>query len=256
MEQQYELYHGDCLEVMDELIKRGVKVDAIICDPPYGTTCAKWDSIIPLNEMWKRLNQLIKPNDAIVLFGSEPFSSQLRMSNIKNYKYDWKWDKVVGSNFVQAKRQPLRIYEDVVVFYEKQPTYNPQMTIRPKENERSSGKSKLKENRINGIQQIVSDTSNRKKYPVNKLEFNRLSKELNSKYVLHPTQKPVALLEELIKTYSNEGDTILDNCMGSGSTGVACINTNRHFIGIELDEKYYKIAHDRICLEYQDQKNL
>ena len=138
------LYQGDCLEIMDKLIKQGVRVDAIITDPPYGTTACKWDSVIPFDEMWKCLNKLIKPNGVIILFGSEPFSSKLRCSNLKNYKYDWKWDKVVGSNFVHAKHMPLKIYEDVCVFYSKQPTYNPQMTIRPKENERISGKGKLK----------------------------------------------------------------------------------------------------------------
>lgn len=246
MENNYELYKGDCLEVMDKLIKQGIKVDMILTDPPYGTTACKWDSVIPFDAMWERLNKLIKSNGAIVLFGSEPFSSYLRMSNIENYKYDWKWDKVVGSNFVNAKRMPLKIYEDVCVFYSKQPTYNPQMTIRQKENERISGKSKLKENRINGVQQIIRDTTNRKKYPVNKLEFNRLSKELNSKYVLHPTQKPVSLLMYLVRTYTNENEVVLDFTMGSGSTGVACILTDRKFIGIELDDKYFEIAKNRI----------
>ena len=250
-----QLYHGDCLEIMDKLIEQGIKVDAIITDPPYGTTACKWDSVIPFDEMWKCLNKLIKPNGVIILFGSEPFSSKLRCSNLKNYKYDWKWDKVVGSNFVHAKHMPLKIYEDVCVFYSKQPTYNPQMTIRPKENERISSKGKLKKNRINGAEQIVSDTSNRKKYPVNKLEFNRQSKELNSKYILHPTQKPVELLEYLIKTYTNEDEVILDFTMGSGSTGVACLNTNRKFIGIELDEKYFEIAKNRIEETLKTTKN-
>ena len=242
----YEIYKGDCLEVMDELIKQGIKVDCIITDPPYGTTACKWDSVIPFDAMWERLNKLIKPNGAIALFGSEPFSSQLRVSNIKNFKYDWKWDKVVGSNFVNAKRMPLKIYEDVCVFYSKQPTYNPQMTIRQKENERISGKSKLKENRINGVQQIIRDTTNKKKYPVNKLEFNRLSKELNSKYVLHPTQKPVSLLMYLVRTYTNENEVVLDFTMGSGSTGVACMLTDRKFIGIEWDDKYFEISKSRL----------
>ena len=242
----YGIYKGDCLEVMDKLIKQGIKVDMILTDPPYGTTACKWDSVIPFDAMWERLNKLIKSNGAIVLFGSEPFSSQLRVSNIKNFKYDWKWDKVVGSNFVNAKRMPLKIYEDVCVFYSKQPTYNPQMTIRQKENERISGKSKLKENRINGVQQIIRDTTNRKKYPVNKLEFNRLSKELNSKYVLHPTQKPVSLLMYLVRTYTNENEVVLDFTMGSGSTGVACMLTDRKFIGIEWDDKYFEISKSRL----------
>ena len=243
-----QLYHGDCLEIMDKLIEQGTKVDCIIADPPYGTTSCKWDSVIPFDAMWERLNKLIKPNGAIVLFGNEPFSSNLRMSNIKNYKYDWKWDKVVGSNFVQAKRQPLRIYEDVVVFYEKQPTYNPQMTERDKDKKRTRGNSRLKENQINSLTQIKKSKHDdcNLKYPVNKLLYNRLEKELNSKYVLHPTQKPVDLLEYLVKTYTNENETVLDFTMGSGSTGVACVNTNRKFIGIELDDKYFEVAKELI----------
>ena len=244
----YEIYKGDCLEVMDKLIEQGVKVDAIITDPPYGTTVCKWDSVIPFDEMWVRLNKLIKPNGAIVLFGCEPFSSKLRCSNLKDYKYDWKWDKVVGSNFVNAKRMPLKIYEDVCVFYEKQPTYNPQMTERDKDKKRTRGNSRLKENQINSITQIKiskHDDCNLK-YPVNKLLYNRLEKELNSKYVLHPTQKPVSLLMYLVRTYTNENEVILDFTMGSGSTGVACMITDRKFIGIELDEKYFEIAENRL----------
>ena len=243
-----QLYQGDCLEVMDKLIEQGIKVDAIITDPPYGTTACKWDSVIPFDEMWVRLNKLIKPNGAIILFGCEPFSSKLRCSNLKNYKYDWKWDKVVGSNFVNAKRMPLKIYEDVCVFYEKQPTYNPQMTERDKDKKRTRGNSRLKENQINSITQIKiskHDDCNLK-YPVNKLLYNRLEKELNSKYVLHPTQKPVSLLMYLVRTYTNENEVVLDFTMGSGSTGVACVNTNRKFIGIELDDKYFDVAKERI----------
>ena len=209
-----------------------------------GTTACKWDTIIPFEPLWEQYKRIIKDNGAIVLFGSEPFSSYLRMSNIKMYRYDWKWDKVVGSNFVQAKKQPLRIYEDICVFYKKQPTYNPQMEERKKENERPSNKPAL--NNINGMTSIKCPTIGKMKYPVNKIEINRMSKELNSSRIIHPTQKPVALLEYLIKTYTVEGETILDNCAGSFSTAVACDNTNRKWICIEKEDEYCNIGLTRI----------
>lgn len=236
----YKLYQGDCLEVMDGLIEEGIKFDAIIADPPYGTTACKWDEVIPFDRMWERVNKLIKDNGAICLFGNEPFSSKLRMSNIKNYKYDWKWDKVRGVGHLNAKKRPMMCIEDVMVFYKKQCVYNPQMRYRDKPRlsmntatQQVYGKSK---------KNFKGDTLD-KKYPINLITF---SKSAQKDMILHPTQKPVALLEYLIKTYTNEGDLILDFTMGSGSTGVACLNTNRRFIGIELDEKYFNIAKDRI----------
>lgn len=238
--EKYKLYNGECLEIMDNLIKEGVKVDAIITDPPYGTTACKWDSIIPIDEMWDRVNKLIKDNGAICLFGNEPFSSQLRMSNIKNYKYDWKWDKVRGVGHLNAKKRPMMCIEDIMIFYNKQCTYNPQM--------RDRDKPQLSRN--NATQQVYGKSKPNfkgeilyKKYPINLITF---SKSTPKDSMLHPTQKPVALLEYLVKTYTNEGDVILDFTMGSGSTGVACLNTNRKFIGIELDEKYFNIAKDRL----------
>ena len=239
-----KLYKGDCLEVMKDIPDKSI--DMILCDLPYGTTACKWDMVIPFDKLWEQYNRIIKDNGAIVLFGSEPFSSQLRMSNLKNYRYDWIWDKVVGSNFVNAKYMPLKVYEDIIIFYKQRPTYNPQMTERDSKNGRVSGKSKQIKNNINGVKQIKSNTNGKKKYPTNKIEINRLEKELNSKYIIHPTQKPVALLEYLIKTYTNENELVLDNCMGSGSTGVACKHTNRKFIGIELDDNYFEIAKKRI----------
>ena len=240
-----ELYQGDCLEIMPVKIP-DKSIDMILCDLPYGTTACKWDVIIPFEPLWKEYNRIIKDRGCIALFGSEPFSSYLRMSNIKNYKYDWKWDKNSGSNFVTAKYQPLRIYEDVIVFYKKQCVYNPQMTKRDKNNFRVSGKSKLKNNSITSLEHQVGKESKEYKYPINKLNYDRCGKELNSKHRLHPTQKPVALLEYLIKTYTLEGETVLDNTMGSGSTGVACVNTGRNFIGIEKDETFFNIAKKRI----------
>ena len=236
--ERLSLYNGDCLEVMKN-IESG-SVDAIITDPPYGTTACKWDSVIPFELMWEQLNRIIKPNGAIVLFGSEPFSSALRMSNIKNYKYDWKWDKGRGVGHLNAKKRPMMQTEDVCVFYSKQAPYNPQMRDR----------EKPRKSKNNATQQVYGKTQScfngktlDKKYPVNIVEF---SKSAHSDMLLHPTQKPVALMEYLIKTYTNEGETVLDFTMGSGTTGVACKQLGRNFIGIEKDEKYFNIAKDRI----------
>lgn len=233
-----DLYKGDCLQVMDDLISKGITVDSIICDPPYGTTACKWDSIIPFEEMWLRLNKPIKPNGAIVLFGSEPFSSALRMSNIKNYKYDWKWEKEQGTGFGNAKKMPLKSYEDCLIFYKKQPTYNPQGLVKKERIRQHKFKDvgeHLGQNGLTG-KEFKQEFCN---YPKSIIKFNRDKG-------LHPTQKPVALMEYLIKTYTNENETVLDFTMGSGTTGVACKNTNRNFIGIELNDKYFNIAKDRI----------
>ena len=232
-----ELYQGDCLEVMDKLIEKGVKVDAIITDPPYGTTACKWDSVIPFEPMWEQINRVIKPNGAVVLFGSEPFSSYLRMSNIKEFKYDWIWKKEKGLGFLNAKKMPLRDTELISVFYKKQPTYNPQFT---KGNPYKTTNSPNKQKGTNNDYKSIETINDGKRYPLTTLEFTRVRK------TSHPTQKPTLLMEYLIKTYTNEGDTVLDFTMGSGTTGVACKNLNRNFIGIELDEKYYNIAKERI----------
>lgn len=247
------LFNGDCLEVMDKLIEQGVTVDAIITDPPYGTTACKWDSVIPLEEMWSRLDKLIKPIGAIVLFGSEPFSSALRMSNIKQYKYDWKWVKDKGSNYVHAKYQPLKNYEDVCVFSKagsaqgsKMPmTYNRQYT-KGKPYDKGVGihtEIPLLSGGSKDNSKIILKNSSGLRNPLAVLK-------IKSTFIrgekFHPTQKPVALLEYLIKTYTNEGEMVLDFTMGSGSTGAACKNLNRKFIGIELDETYFNIAKERI----------
>jgi site-specific DNA-methyltransferase (adenine-specific) len=232
------LFNGDCLEVMDKLITDGITVDAIITDPPYGTTACKWDSVIPFPEMWLRLNKLIKPNGAIVLFGSEPFSSALRMSNIKNYKYDWAWDKKKGSNYATAKKMPLKNHEIVSVFQDAI-NYIPQMRKGKMRNKKSYSKGggvygSLKSNN--------TDNYNDEYYPTTILEFSNASQKGKA----HPTQKPVLLMEYLIKTYTNENELVLDFTMGSGTTGVACKNLNRKFIGIELDKNYFNIAEKRI----------
>lgn len=231
-----ELYKGDCLEVMDRLIEEGVKVDAIITDPPYGTTACKWDSVIPFEPMWERLKKLRKDNTPIVLFGSEPFSSVMNFSNVSEFKYSWVWQKTLKTGFQLANKRPLKQHELISVFYKRQPTYNPQ-DLKPygKVNRRGStgdNWSELKE------KEYVQKFTN---YPTQILRFPSEGK------TMHPTQKPVALLEYLIKTYTNEGETVLDFTMGSGTTGVACVNTNRNFIGIELDDNYFKIAEQRIA---------
>ena len=235
-----KLYNGECLETMDLLIEQGVKVAAIITDPPYGTTACKWDSVIPFDAMWERLNKLIKPNGAIVLFGSEPFSSALRMSNIKNYKYDWVWEKDQGSNFMLAKKQPLKNQENISLFYKKQPTYNPQMVDVGKSwIKKDTGKNKVLH--LDKQEKVLSKKSNGTlRYPKAIQKFNR------TRTGIHPTQKPIELMEYLIKTYTNENELVLDFTMGSGSTGVACRNLNRDFIGIELDKGYYDIAVERL----------
>ena len=236
-----KLYKGDCLEVMDRMIEDGVKVDAIITDPPYGTTQCKWDSVIPFKPMWEQLSRIIKPNGAILLFGSEPFSSALRMSNIKNYKYDWVWEKSKATNFLNAKKQPLRAKENILVFYKKHPTYNPQMT-KGKSYNKGIRKKQTKDDVYGSFNQTeVKSEGNR--YPRDVLYFKTAETEGKT---FHKTQKPVKLMEYLIKTYTNENETVLDFTMGSGTTGVACKNLGRDFIGIEMDDKYFDIAKKRI----------
>jgi len=242
-----DLIKGECLKVMKSI--PDASIDAIITDPPYGTTDCKWDSVIHFDAMWQQLNRIIKTNGAVVLFGSEPFSSALRMSNIKNYKYDWVWAKNRPSGAMNAKKQPMRASENISIFYQNQCTYNPAMVNRTdKELKRLSQKSVFtskSDNYADRWGKTGNRQNNKMKYPTNiiniKTVFNR-SKEK----VAHPTQKPVELMEYLIKTYTNNNETVLDFTMGSGSTGVACVNTKRNFIGIELDDKYYNIAKQRI----------
>jgi len=241
-----ELIQGDCLELMKDISDKSI--DAIITDPPYGTTACKWDSVIPFEPMWEQLKRVIKPNGAIVLFGSEPFSSALRMSNIKNYKYDWVWEKNKGSNFGATRFQPMKEHEDVCVFGFGKTTYNQQRIRRSeagmgmvKTPVTSSGHRK-NANSVTG--NFDSGHSNHHLDPETRCPRSII--KFNTQVGLHPTQKPVALMEYLIKTYTNEGETVLDFTMGSGTTGVACKKLNRNFIGIELDSEYFKIAEKRI----------
>lgn len=265
----YTLYQGDCLEVMDKLIEEGVLVDVIITDPPYGVTACKWDSIIPFDKMWDKINKLIKPNGAICLFGSEPFTSRLISSNLSEFKYCWYWQKSRATGFQHSKNMPMKMVEEIAVFSkapighksllgDKRMIYNPQ-GIRP------NGKKQIPESKHSRIfggekhksarpNQVGIEYESYTNFPNDVLKFDNVF----NIGILHPSQKPVPLLEYLIKTYTNESDLVLDFTMGSGSTGVACVNTNRRFIGIELDEKYFNTAKKRIenTLPAQKQKKV
>ena len=232
---------GDCIEWMKKL--PAGSVDLILTDPPYGTTACKWDSVIPFEPMWEQVWRVLKPNGACVLFGSEPFSSALRMSQIKWFKYDWVWNKRFAANFSLAKYQPLKIHENISVFSKKTHVYYPQKTLRDKPIKLGGNSSKK------GSANLANAKSeyDKKEYvDKNPESIYFLSNRSEGQKRYHPTQKPVALLEYLIKTYTLENETVLDFTMGSGSTGVACVNTNRSFFGIERDEKYFEIAKKRI----------
>ena len=230
------LRQGDCLELMREIPDGSV--DMVLADLPYGTTACKWDICIPFEPLWEQYHRLVKPSGAIVLFGSEPFSTALRHSNLKEFRYDWIWEKEQGANFMLCKYQPYKVHEIISVFSCKRHLYHPQMT-EGKPYISGKGTSGAVTGNVKKKQTVNTGT----RYPRSILRFNT-----DKGRGLHPTQKPVALLEYLIRTYTNEGDTVLDNCMGSGSTGVACINTGRNFIGIELDDKYFRIAESRCAL--------
>ena len=228
-----KLLQGDCLELMKDIPDGSV--DMILADLPYGTTRNRWDEVLPFNALWKEYERIIKDNGAIVLHSQQLFTSKLIMSNSNIYKYSWVWSKSQVSGFLNAKKQPLREHEDICVFYKKQCTYNPQM-VKGKMQLKNTGKRSSNYNKFEA-QPHYSDEY----YPKTILDF-----PLRRFKGGHPTQKPVELAEYLIKTYTNEGDTVLDNVMGSGTTGVACKNLNRNFIGMELDEEYFKIATERI----------
>ena len=237
-----QLYKGDCLEMMKDI--KDKSIDMILCDLPYGITRNKWDSIISFDELWKGYKRIIKDNGVIVLTSQGIFTAKLILSNEKWFKYKLVWEKSKATNFLNAKKQPLRKHEDICVFYNKQPQYNPQMT------EGEPYDKGVRKNQLTGSYgdfNPVHVKSEGMRYPTDVVHFKTAETEGKT---YHPTQNPVALLEYLIKTYTNEGDLVLDNCMGSGSTGVACLQTNRNFIGIELEPKYYEIAKQR-CSNYQ-----
>lgn len=257
MLQTNQIYLGDCLEKMQEIDDKSV--DLILCDLPYGTTKCKWDIIISFEELWKQYNRIAKDNTAILLFGNEPFSSYLRISNIEKYRYDWYWQKDKAANFLFGNKMPLKNIEIISCFYFKQPTYNPQKTINPSGTSKrhlSPNPSKISGNVKEMMGESWKETEmdstqnySGKNYEPDKLLPKQLvyfAKDQRNK--VHPTQKPVSLLEYLIKTYTNENDIVLDNCFGSGSTLVATKNLNRQFIGIEKEEKYFNIAKERLNL--------
>lgn len=263
MNNNIQLFNGDCITVMQDLIDDNVKVDLILTDPPYGTTACKWDNIIPFEAMWDCLKELTYPTTPILLFGTEPFSSHLRLSNLRNYKYDWIWYKNNGTNFAMAQKQPMRYHEIISVFYDKQCFYNPifqEYSAKTKKKFKQGQKVNITKELENPTDRIYGGLvlKNRKpfdydkgKYPESVQYFEVVPHGHGVKNKFHPSQKPVELLEYLIKTYTKENDLVLDFTMGSGSTGVACRNTNRDFIGIELNEEYFKIAEDRILKDYQ-----
>ena len=236
---------GDCLERMKE-IESG-SVDLILTDPPYGTTACKWDSIIPLEPMWEQLKRIIKPNGAIVMTASQPFTSVLISSNMKQFKYNWVWEKSKASNFLLAGYMPLKAHEDIVIFCGKgKPTYNAQMTDgKPYSGEKRASKKGSNSDVVNNVPnpQKRKGSADGKRKPRTVQYFKTAESEGKT---THPTQKPVALMEYLIKTYTNESETVLDFTMGSGTTGVAAKNLDRKFIGIEMDENYFNIAQERI----------
>lgn len=270
-EKMINLMQGDCLELMRDI--PGGSVDMVLCDLPYGTTQCKWDVVIPFEPLWYEYNRIIKHNGAILLFSVQPFTTDLINSNRKMFRYEIIWSKTQPLGFLNAKKMPLRAHENILVFYKKLPTYNP---IKHKVEREDLGrvhggkngklyeqyighKRKNSEYKINGlgayggINRNIAETyeyiETGERYPTDIVKFSNWNGALfgrTNKAVKHPTQKPVPLLEYLVKTYTNDGETVLDNCMGSGSTGVACVNTNRNFIGMELDQQYFEIAKKRI----------
>ena len=231
-----KLIHGDCLEKMKDIMDKSI--DMILCDLPYGTTACKWDTIIPFEPLWEQYNRVLADNGTIALFGSQPFTTKLIESNEKDFRYCWYWIKNQGTNFFHAKRMPIRKVEEICIFHKG--IYNPQITDGHMPTNSAKGCSNG--NIYHGDNKRDYEGGKTTRYPTNILEFKCVDNYSRK----HPSEKPIELLEYFIKTYTNEGDTVLDNCMGSGSTGVACLNTNRNFIGIELDENYFNIAKERI----------
>lgn len=239
-----KLYNGDCLEIMKSIPDKSI--DMILCDLPYGTSANCWDVLIPFDKLWQQYERLIKDNGAIVLTASQPFTTKLINSNIKLFKYEWIWNKTRGSNFASSHKQPMKSHENVCVFYKKQPTYNPQYWYSTPYKSCSYKRGKAiagigRKNKTSASAYCLGyGSEDGRRYPLPIIEIKRDTNRI------HQTQKPVALMEYLIKTYTNEGECVLDNCMGSGTTGVACKLTGRNFIGIELDEHYFEIAQQRI----------
>lgn len=231
--------HGDCLELMKDIPDKSI--DMILCDLPYGTTCNEWDKKIDLSALFQQYHRIIKEHGAIALFSQMPFSADLVNADRRHFRYEWIWQKSQGTGHLNANRMPLKIHESILIFYDKLPTYNPQKTYGHDCYREKHYKGSPNYGSQHECETICKDGS---RYPVDVVKFPQCN--CSKEKPVHPTQKPVPLLEYLIRTYTNEGETVLDNCMGSGSTGVACVNTNRNFIGIELDEGYFNIAKKRI----------
>jgi site-specific DNA-methyltransferase (adenine-specific) len=247
MPSKIELFHGDCLEVMREIPDGSV--DMVLSDPPYGTTACKWDSVIPFEPLWKQYLRIIKENGIIALNASQPFTAHLLMSQPNLFKHEWIWIKNRGSNFANTVREPMKEHESVLIFSRGKWTYNKQMQ------ERTGGgleRTKYLVEHNDQHRETTRQFEGRSKHEISETRVPSSWQKFNIEVGLHPTQKPVALCEYLIRTYSNEGETVLDNCMGSGTTGVACLRTMRNFIGIEKEEKYFNIASDRIRKEQDD----
>lgn len=244
---RYDLYNGDCIEVMKNI--KDESIDLILCDLPYETTNCKWDNIIPFEKLWEQYNRIIKKNGAIVLFSAQPFTTKLINSNLKDYKYSWYWIKNRVTGYPFAKHQPMRKVEDINIFYKIKPLYIPQGLIKlDKPMLKKRKKKKQNNDTIYNESTLMSNyIVEYTNYPNNVLYFNKEAR------TIHPTQKPQDLLKYLIKTYTREHDIILDNCMGSGSCGVACATTNRRFVGIELNNDYFKIAKNRIEMAYRSE---
>jgi site-specific DNA-methyltransferase (adenine-specific) len=247
MNNNIKLYNGDCLELMQNIPNESI--DMILCDLPYGTTACKWDTIIPFDKLWEQYERIIKPNGAIVLFGSQPFTSLLIKSNIRMFKYEWIWEKTMPTGVAQSSYMPMKYHENIVVFYNKKPTFNKILADR---NESSLSRAKYKiqgssdkSNHINMGKQEPTFYNPTKVNPKSVLKFNSVPNTPKGSK-LHPTQKPIELFEYLVKTYTNENDLVLDNCIGSGTTAISCINTNRKCIGIEKDKEYFDKAMQRI----------
>lgn len=236
-----QLIQGDCLEHLKELADGSV--DMVLCDLPYGTTGNQWDKVIPLGPLWREWRRVCKDNAAIVLFSDEPFTSELINSNAKIFRYKWIWDKQRGTNFANAKMMPMKCHEEILVFYRRKPTYNPQFWYSTPYRTKGGSRNREIEGLSGGsVANVCAETVSEdgRRYPLSILRFPRDGKRM------HPTQKPVSLLEYLIKTYTNPGEVVLDNCMGSGSTGVACSNTGREFVGMEIQPRYFEMAQQRI----------
>jgi site-specific DNA-methyltransferase (adenine-specific) len=237
------IYHGDCLELMNDV--QDESIDMILCDMPYGTTQNKWDTVLSLPVLWNHYIRIIKENGAIVLTASQPFTSTLVNSNLKWFKYSLVWNKKIVTGFLNSKRQPLRQHEDILVFYKKQPTYNPQMHTNKLKRDFEGSIIKPSTENYGKQKNFISTVKNNISYPRSIIEQTGVVNNSKQK-VKHPTQKPIALFEYLIKTYTNKDDTVLDNCVGSGTTAIACIKTNRNYLCMEKEEKYYELTLKRI----------